>query len=243
MQSRCDLVALYPPPVSRLFVGEAGFSRGSAGPPAFGSVVNWIRLAVGIGDDPKVHRLADRLERPVAGAVGHLVLLLTKFPEHAPDGNLAQVPASLVERWAAWDGERGAFDEAFRPLFLVDGVWLAWDKHNGLSLRKLERDRERLRQIRESRADAALTVAGLSRDGRNDVAGTDGRTDEVQLRGGRKRPNGNGHQPLAPYKPDPFCPDCGQGMGKLDPSDRKLVQLHTTTCPTLARPPRPGTGT
>ena len=79
--------------------------------------MNWIRIAVGIGDDPDIHRLADALECRVAEAVGLVVCTLAMFPEHAPDGNLAQIPPSLVERWAGWDGQRGRFDAALRDHF------------------------------------------------------------------------------------------------------------------------------
>ena len=40
----------------------------------------------------------------------------------------------------------------------------------------------------------------------------------------------NGAQLPAPYRTDPFCPECGQPMGKLHPDDLKLVQLHAPTC-------------
>lgn len=38
------------------------------------------------------------------------------------------------------------------------------------------------------------------------------------------------HNELAPYKPDPFCPECGQGMGKANPDDTRLTLLHTPEC-------------
>lgn len=44
--------------------------------------------------------------------------------------------------------------------------------------------------------------------------------------GGRKRLF-NSDQP---YKPEPFCPDCGQGMGKATPDAVRLTILHTDTC-------------
>ena len=41
--------------------------------------------------------------------------------------------------------------------------------------------------------------------------------------------NGKNAMP-APYKPDPFCGVCGEPMGKLHPTDTKLVQLHKPGC-------------
>ena len=200
--------------------------------------MGWIRIAVGMDDDLKVHILADRLGCPVASVVGHLVLLLSRFPDHAPEGNLARIPASMVERWAAWEGERGRFDAAFRETFLVDGIWAAWEKHNGKALAKLERDRERQRLEREARADNLAKLAGVSRDGRAFVAGTNERTYERTTNGGgRKRPlNGNGtdhyapgHNPAEPLAP-PFCEECGDGVAVQPEGSKRFVQVHASTC-------------
>lgn len=217
---------------SKAGVGSSGSERGGF---ALVPFLNWIRISVALGDDPKVHRLAEALGCRVAEAAGLLVLLLSRFPEHAPDGNLAQIPASLVERWATWDGDRNAFDSAFRSIFLTDaGVWAAWDKHNGRALTKLERDRERLRLQRETAQEA--TLAGLSRDGRSDgrqpVAGTDGRTDEVQLRG-RSRAKANGtsgphYEPAQPVSPK-FCDHC-DGEPITNDKGRITGMRHTETC-------------
>ena len=190
--------------------------------------MNWIRIAVAIGDDPDVHTLADRLGCRVAEAVGLVVCLLTRFPEHAPDGNLAQIPASLVERWAGWEGTRGEFDAAFRGIFLTDGVWPAWERHNGTALREAESSRLRAAEYRRRQADDLLNrTANGTANGTTDRTHlrTDGRTN---LTTGRSRAR-NG-EPPAPYRTDPFCPECGQPMGKLHPDDTKLVQLHAPTC-------------
>jgi hypothetical protein len=190
--------------------------------------MNWIRIAIGIGDDPDIHELADALNVRVAEAVGLVVGTLVRFPEHAPDGNLTQLRDTLIERWAGWEGDRGKYAAELRRIFLKDGVWTSWEKHNGRALQKLERDRERLRTRREEASNNPASVAHLSRNGSASVAGTDGRTDEVQLRGGRKRLNGNDP---APYIPPPFCPKCGQGMGKATPDATRLTILHKPGCP------------
>lgn len=165
--------------------------------------MNWIRVAVAIADDPDIHELADALGVRVSEAVGLVVSTLVKFPEHAPDGNLTQLRDSLVERWAGWEGEKGRYAAELRRIFLTEGVWTSWDKHNGKALQKLDRDRERLRQKREDMAN----VAGLSRDSRAVVAGTDGRTDELPKGGWRKRHLTN--EP--PAANAPWCVEC-QGV-------------------------------
>lgn len=200
--------------------------------------MNWIRISVAIGDDPRVHALAERLGCRVAEAAGLLVLLLCRFPEHAPTGNLAQIPASLIERWATWDGERGQFVAAFRDLFLdADQKWAAWEKHNGKALAKLERDRERLREQREKVSEPSAVVAGLSRDGRPLVAGTYGRTYEVLTTGGasaEKRrtataPATATYAPAQPFAP-PFCTVCGDGEPVENAKGRVIGKRHAVGC-------------
>lgn len=47
--------------------------------------------------------------------------------------------------------------------------------------------------------------------------------------GGRKRPlNG---QPPEPYKPEPFCTHCGEGMTKATPDATRLTIQHKGGCP------------
>ena len=187
--------------------------------------MNWIRVAVAIADDPDIHELADALNVRVAEAVGLVVSTLVRFPEHAPDGNVAQLRDSLLERWAGWEGERGLYAAELRRIFLTDGVWTAWDKHNGRALQKLERDKERLRQKREE----AEAVARQMRDARQVVAGTDGRTDEVPKGGGYRR---RSQQP-EPFRTDPFCKHCGGGMGKATPDATRLTIIHRDDCPNV----------
>ena len=114
--------------------------------------MNWIRVAVGIGDDPRIHAIADMLAVRIPEAVGLVVMLLTRFPEHAPNGSLAGVPDTSVERWGGWSGERGEFANAIRFTFLdADGLWLAWEKYNGAALREAEDARHRMREARRAK--------------------------------------------------------------------------------------------
>lgn len=114
--------------------------------------MNWIRVAVGIGDDPRIHAIADMLAVRIPEAVGLVVMLLCKFPEHAPDGALTEIPDASVERWSGWMGERGAFAKAIRFTFLDDaGVWVAWEKYNGAALREATAARQRMREVRRAK--------------------------------------------------------------------------------------------
>ena len=194
--------------------------------------MNWIRVAVAIADDPDIHLLAAALGVRVAEAVGLVVGLLTKFPEHAPDGSLATVPDSLVERWAGWDGERGAFAPEFRRLFLTDdGVWSAWEKHNGAAMRDAQASRERAAAYRRRQADALLDSAANgtpngSADGshlRTDVR-TNKRTVGASAKTATYAP---GHVNLSAA---PFCHECGDGELREVKGQRRPVRCHLPTC-------------
>lgn len=188
--------------------------------------MNWIRIAVAIGDDPDIHELADALNVRVAEAVGLVVGTLVRFPEHAPDGNLAHLRDSLIERWAGWEGDRGRFAAELRRIFLTDGVWSSWEKHNGAAMREAEASRERARKWRTERLENDARTAYATPNGTPDRTPlrTDGRTN--QTTGSRKR----GFPQPEPFKTDPFCPECGQGMGKANPDDTRLTLLHTPEC-------------
>jgi len=209
------------------------------------SLMNWIRIAVGIGDDPEIHKLASRLAVTPHEAIGLVVLLLTKFPEHAETGDLSEIPDSLLERWAGWSGERGAFAQGCRETFLNDaGVWEAWEKHNGAALREYKATRERAAEYRRRRAAELLTTGDATPDstayGKADgtpnrkVLRTDGRTNLTTV--GRSRAlNGNGttyapgHSP-ANLDPPPFCASCGEGELVAVPGQKRPVRRHAAGC-------------
>lgn len=197
--------------------------------------MNWIRVAVGIGDDPDVHTLAHHLDISPAEAVGLIVLVLVKFPEHAPDGNLKDVPDTLVERWAGWAGTRGQFAALLRAIFLnSDGVWEAWDKHNGRALRKLDRDRERLRLSRDEIENVARQSRDTTRDTTRDGRGygrTDGRSTTT---GGAPHRVENSRPAYAPghvnLPTPPFCAECVDGVLVQGSGSRRMVQGHAEGC-------------
>lgn len=136
-------------------------------------MISWIRIDRAISDDPKVSRLARELSVRAPEAVGLLVGVWSGMAIHAPSGNLADVDDTLLAKWAGWHGKPARFAAALRALFLdAAGTWPAWDKHNGSTIRKAQRDAERLRVERERRATGGEDVARASRDGRAAVAGT-----------------------------------------------------------------------
>jgi hypothetical protein len=155
-------------------------------------MIGWIRVATSAPADPKVFALADALGIDPMHALGAMVAVMTHLPAHAPDGNLHAVPPALLEHWAAWRGERGAFAAAFAAHVLTEGAWVAWPKHNGIAIEKAERDAARLREIRDQRRaeraasrDGRATEHETSRDGR--ATNREPSRDEVACVAGTRR--------------------------------------------------------
>lgn len=112
--------------------------------------MNWIRIAVGIMDDPSVVALAEAVGVSVVTTTGHLVGLLTHLPEGAANGDVSAVSDVTLERWADWRGRKGKFATAFRAqLCDAQGVVRSWEKHNGAAIREVERARERAKERRK----------------------------------------------------------------------------------------------
>lgn len=111
--------------------------------------MNWIRICVGIADDPTVGAIADACDIPLAEAVGCVVSVLCKLPAHAEDGGLSAIPDRTLEKWANWEHERGAFARAFRSTMCDEaGVVKAWDHYNGAAIREAKASRDRMRETR-----------------------------------------------------------------------------------------------
>lgn len=111
--------------------------------------MEWVAIAVTIARDPAVHRMAGALRVRIPEVVGLLTLTLAEMTQHAPDGNIADVPDTLLETWASWHGKRGAFAAQFRAeLSNEDGLVTAWEKYNGAAIRRAKAARERTRAWR-----------------------------------------------------------------------------------------------
>lgn len=118
--------------------------------------MDWIRISIEIGRDPKTVQLARRCGVSVPAAVGHVVMVLVNLPSHAPDGDLAAVPSEVLEHWAGWNGFDGQLAAAFLALFCDEtGVVAAWDRLNGAAIREVEKSRQRKARWRAGRQDDA----------------------------------------------------------------------------------------
>lgn len=115
----------------------------------------WIRIDANIGENPKVWELAALRGVSAEACVGLLVILFGKVAEHAPSGDVAQVPDPLLERWAGWSGEPGAFARDFRALFASAGVIDGWAERQGKLIERANKERERWqrRNSAEKRAE------------------------------------------------------------------------------------------
>lgn len=111
----------------------------------------WVAIDIHIASDPAVHRIAAALRIRVPEVVGLLSLTFAGMVQHAPNGELAGVPDTLLEEWARWHGKRGAFAVQFRAELTDEtGLVRSWEKYNGANLRRLEGARERSRLYREN---------------------------------------------------------------------------------------------
>lgn len=155
-------------------------------------MISWVRIDRAIGDDPKVHRLAEALGADVATVVGYLVFVFGHMAEQAKDGDLREVPDTALERWAGWTGRRGRFAAAFRTLLTTDGVVSAWTKHNGAAIEKAEADAQRKRVARDKqRAPGGVTSNGTARAEsapRRGTSGVDVDVDETNYKNSNNPP-------------------------------------------------------
>lgn len=110
----------------------------------------WIRIDANIGENPNVWKLADVRGLSAVSCVGHLVMLFGNVAEHAPTGNVADVPDALLERWAGWTGEPKLFAQSFRELFVTAGVVDGWEKRQGALIDRAAKERERTARRRSA---------------------------------------------------------------------------------------------
>lgn len=140
----------------------------------------WIRIDANIGRNPTVWKMAEVRGLSAVEIVGHLVMLFGNVAEHAPHGNVSNVPDRLLEEWAGWHGEPTVFAQTFRELFVSDGVIDGWEKRQGKLIERAAKERERAARRRS--AESTPKVRGLS-------------ADESAARNGTERstsPNGEG---------------------------------------------------
>lgn len=121
--------------------------------------MDWVAVSIGISKDPAVHRMAAALRVRVPEVVGLLTLAFAEMTAHAPDGQLGDVPDSLLEAWATWHGKRGRFAPEFRANLCDEtGLVTAWEKYNGAAIRRANAARDRSRAWREQKQNATPTA-------------------------------------------------------------------------------------
>ena len=113
--------------------------------------MTWIAIDTDIGNHPKTWAMVDATGAPRESIVGCLTMLFGAMKEHASDGSLATVSDSALEAWAGWTGQRGAFAQGFRGLFVKDGVVTGWERRNGKLQKQYEEKRARWRLYSEER--------------------------------------------------------------------------------------------
>lgn len=112
--------------------------------------MNWIRVATKMKGDPRLGAIAAGCKVRVAEAVGLVCCVLMELPDHARDGDVADVPDVIIEQWAMWGGKPGRFAAAFRAELCDEtGVVRAWEHHNGAAIREAEAARARMREARK----------------------------------------------------------------------------------------------
>lgn len=144
--------------------------------------MNWIRVATGMKNDPDIAHIAEACRVRVAEVVGCVTSLLSELPEHAREGDLTNVPDTLLEQWAGWEGKRGLFAKAFIAHLCIDRTVRSWEKHNGAALRESDRARERVREWRANKKEPdtdAEPPPKRTRNVRRSVRGTEGVTNGV----------------------------------------------------------------
>jgi hypothetical protein len=130
----------------------------------------WMRVNTDIVTDQRTLVLRTSCALSTAAAVGHLIALYARLFENRSDGDIGALPAAVIEEWAGWTGEPGAFDAAFRSGFVTDGVIDGWHEQNGIILDRMRRESARKAQDR-ARQSAGRPASRPSDVRRTSLAG------------------------------------------------------------------------
>jgi hypothetical protein len=139
----------------------------------------WMRLDCDLARHEKmvVLRTSCGLPRDAhATAYGCVVALLSRLVEDRSDGNIAAIPAPVIEEWAYWPGAPGVFDAAFRKTFctndIIDGWWRNAKLRERLDAdaarKRRERSAQRPTDIRRTEHGPPPGVRGMSAVNDND---------------------------------------------------------------------------
>lgn len=99
-------------------------------------------------------------------------MLFSRLADNGSDGNVANLHPDILEEWAGWTGEAGAFDAAFRASFVTDGVIDGWEERQGKLIARQQADRDRKRA--ERRRKFQRTSSGRPADAPRDIRVTSG---------------------------------------------------------------------
>jgi hypothetical protein len=117
----------------------------------------WIRVYNDLPDHPKSDHLAALLDEPRAWT--HVLELWLWVSRVRPDGSLAGLHPVVIAKRAGWDGDPVTFVDAMRQAGFIDGDQVhAWEEYQGAHAKKLEKDRTRIRQLRDKNKCVAATL-------------------------------------------------------------------------------------
>lgn len=110
---------------------------------------DWIKVRVGLIDDPDVYVMSDLLSLEVPTIVGHLLTFWGWMDRHSVDGEGIKLTDSAIDNRIGVPG----FSAALREVGWLDGDPMAlfiphWDRHNSASAkaRSLEAEAKRIRR-------------------------------------------------------------------------------------------------
>ena len=113
---------------------------------------DWIKVRVGLIDDPDVYVMSDLLSLEVPTIVGHLLTFWGWMDRHSVDGEGIKLTDSAIDNRIGVPG----FSAALREVGWLDGEQMAlfiphWDRHNSASAkaRSLEAEAKRIRRSME----------------------------------------------------------------------------------------------
>jgi len=117
----------------------------------------WIRVYNDLPDHPKSDHLAAILQEPRAWT--HVIELWLWVSRVRPDGSLTGLHPVVIARRAGWGGDPITFVDAMRQAGFIDGDQLhGWLEYQGAHAKKLEKDRARIRQLRDGSKNVAATL-------------------------------------------------------------------------------------
>lgn len=124
----------------------------------------WLRIDSDYPRDPRVGRLAAELRIPLHEALGKVLIVHCSMAEHAPDGDLSDIPDETINGWVGWPAgtsrrATATFAHAFRQFFLAeDGVDESYAFGQAKLNDRAEKQRERTRLWRERKKLETQTV-------------------------------------------------------------------------------------